>query len=85
MAADSFFLFSGPGADDSALYYVWRDACCLTADRAGWDHLFSSPALIAEYQTALPDKRLLQRKFHEFYLLALPAPGDSSPLSNLKS
>jgi predicted nuclease of restriction endonuclease-like (RecB) superfamily len=27
-----------------------------------------SPALIAEYQTQLPDKRLLQAKLHEFYL-----------------
>jgi predicted nuclease of restriction endonuclease-like (RecB) superfamily len=32
----------------------------------------ASPALIAEYQTALPDKELLQRKLHEFYQLALP-------------
>jgi predicted nuclease of restriction endonuclease-like (RecB) superfamily len=28
-----------------------------------------SPALIAEYQTQLPDKALLQAKLHEFYLL----------------
>ncbi|OCR23049.1 hypothetical protein AFK24_21215 [Pseudomonas syringae] len=28
-----------------------------------------SPALIAEYQTRLPDKQLLQAKLHEFYLL----------------
>jgi predicted nuclease of restriction endonuclease-like (RecB) superfamily len=27
-----------------------------------------SPALIAEYQTILPDKKLLQAKLHEFYL-----------------
>jgi hypothetical protein len=27
-----------------------------------------SPALIAEYQTQLPDKRALQAKLHEFYL-----------------
>lgn len=27
-----------------------------------------SPALIAEYQTKLPDKMLLQAKLHEFYL-----------------
>lgn len=26
------------------------------------------PALIAEYQTQLPDKKLLQAKLHEFYL-----------------
>jgi predicted nuclease of restriction endonuclease-like (RecB) superfamily len=29
-----------------------------------------SPALIAEYQTRLPDKQLLQAKLHEFYELA---------------
>lgn len=28
-----------------------------------------SPALIAEYQTQLPDKKLLQEKLHEFYAL----------------
>ena len=33
-----------------------------------------SPALIAEYQTRLPDRRLLQRKLHEFYQLAMPRP-----------
>jgi hypothetical protein len=38
-----------------------------------------SPALVAEYQTRLPDKKLLQTKLHEFYELAqeqaaLPAP-----------
>lgn len=27
-----------------------------------------SPALIAEYKTKLPDKKLLQKKLHEFYL-----------------
>lgn len=31
-----------------------------------------SPALIAEYQTRLPDRKLLQRKLHEFYQLAKP-------------
>ncbi len=34
-----------------------------------------SPALIAEYQTQLPDKQLLQRKLHEFYLLQESAQG----------
>jgi hypothetical protein len=28
-----------------------------------------SPALVAEYQTRLPDKKLLQAKLHEFYAL----------------
>lgn len=41
-----------------------------------WTHnlliLSGSPALIAEYQTALPDRKLLQRKLHEFYQLAMP-------------
>jgi predicted nuclease of restriction endonuclease-like (RecB) superfamily len=41
-----------------------------------------SPALVAEYQTRLPDKRVLQAKLHEFYELAreraaLPAADDS--------
>jgi predicted nuclease of restriction endonuclease-like (RecB) superfamily len=31
-----------------------------------------SPALIAEYQTRLPDRNTLQRKLHEFYELANP-------------
>ena len=29
-----------------------------------------SPALVAQYQTQLPDKKLLQAKLHEFYKLA---------------
>jgi predicted nuclease of restriction endonuclease-like (RecB) superfamily len=32
----------------------------------------ASPALIAEYQTRLPDRGTLQRKLHEFYELAKP-------------
>jgi predicted nuclease of restriction endonuclease-like (RecB) superfamily len=31
-----------------------------------------SPALVAEYQTRLPDKKLLQAKLHEFYALSGP-------------
>ena len=34
-----------------------------------------SPALIAEYQTQLPDKQLLRAKLHEFYLLQQAAEG----------
>jgi hypothetical protein len=30
-----------------------------------------SPALVAQYQTQLPDKKLLQAKLHEFYLANL--------------
>lgn len=33
----------------------------------------ASPALIAEYQTRLPDRETLQRKLHEFYELAKPS------------
>lgn len=53
-----------------------------------------SPALVSEYQTRLPDKRLLQAKLHEFYALAeaqmdpLPAglaqPPVNEPLSRKK-
>lgn len=35
-----------------------------------------SPALIAEYQTQLPDKKLLQAKLHEFYLQNMRAAGE---------
>ena len=48
---------------------------CVTKDNEVVEYSLSrslSPALIAEYQTALPDKRLLQRKLHEFYQLASP-------------
>jgi hypothetical protein len=31
-----------------------------------------SPALIAEYHTQLPDKKLLQAKLHELYLQNAP-------------
>jgi predicted nuclease of restriction endonuclease-like (RecB) superfamily len=31
-----------------------------------------SPALVAEYQTQLPDKKLLAAKLHEFYALTVP-------------
>jgi predicted nuclease of restriction endonuclease-like (RecB) superfamily len=49
---------------------------CATKDNEVVEYALSrsvSPTLIAEYQTCLPDKRLLQRKLHEFYQLALPA------------
>ena len=31
-----------------------------------------SPALVAQYQTQLPDKQMLKDKLHEFYLLSAP-------------
>ncbi|MGJ7616713.1 MULTISPECIES: PDDEXK nuclease domain-containing protein [unclassified Variovorax] len=37
-----------------------------------------SPALVAQYQTQLPDKQLLAAKLHEFYGLTASAPGKSS-------
>ena len=48
---------------------------CATKDNEVVEYSLSrslSPAMIAEYQTALPDKQLLQRKLHEFYQLAMP-------------
>jgi predicted nuclease of restriction endonuclease-like (RecB) superfamily len=46
---------------------------CASKDREVVEYALSrslSPALIAEYQTHLPDKKLLQAKLHEFYELA---------------
>lgn len=36
-----------------------------------------SPAMIAEYQTQLPDKKLLQAKLHEFYMLNMAQEGEA--------
>jgi len=36
----------------------------------------TSPALIAQYQTQMPDKKLLQAKLHEFYLQNVVEEGD---------
>jgi len=46
---------------------------CATKDHEVVEYALSralSPALVAEYQTRLPDKKLLQAKLHEFYSLA---------------
>ncbi len=46
---------------------------CATKDNEVVEYALSrtvSPALVAEYQTRLPDKKLLQSKLHEFYELA---------------
>jgi hypothetical protein len=51
---------------------------CATKDNEVVEYALSrslSPALIAVYRTALPDKHLLQRKLHEFYQLTLPKNG----------
>jgi predicted nuclease of restriction endonuclease-like (RecB) superfamily len=55
---------------------------CATKDNEVVEYALSrslSPALIAEYQTALPDKELLQRKLHEFYQISLPPAGTPPP------
>jgi predicted nuclease of restriction endonuclease-like (RecB) superfamily len=46
---------------------------CATKDHEVVEYALSrtvSPALVAEYETKLPDKKLLQAKLHEFYRLA---------------
>lgn len=46
---------------------------CATKDHEVVEYALSralSPALVAEYQVGLPDKKLLQAKLHEFYALA---------------
>ena len=40
-----------------------------------------SPALIGEYQTQLPDKKLLAAKLHEFYALNAPEPAQAKRAS----
>ncbi len=43
-----------------------------------------SPALIAEYQTQLPDKKLLAAKLHEFYALNAPEDDGDKPAKRRK-
>lgn len=46
---------------------------CATKDQEVVEYALSramSPAVVAEYQTVMPDKKLLQAKLHEFYQLA---------------
>ena len=53
---------------------------CATKDSEVVEYCLSrslSPAMIAEYETLLPDKELLRAKLHEFYLLA--AAQDDAP------
>ncbi len=38
-----------------------------------------SPALVAQYQTQLPDKQMLAAKLHEFYALSAPAVEAAAP------
>ncbi|MEX2121590.1 MAG: PDDEXK nuclease domain-containing protein [Pirellulales bacterium] len=61
---------------------------CATKDHEVVEYALSramSPAIVAEYQTRLPDKKLLQAKLHEFYALAeaqaaLPAIESAEPI-----
>jgi len=49
---------------------------CATRDSEVVEYALSrslSPATIAEYETQLPDRRLLQAKLHEFYQMLAPA------------
>jgi hypothetical protein len=63
---------------------VFRDAhvaglLCASKDDEVVEYALSrtaSPALIAAYQTQLPDKALLQAKLHEFYWLNLAGDGE---------
>src|SRR5205823_12710741 len=53
---------------------------CATKNREVVEYALSrslSPALVAEYQTHLPDKQLLQAKLHEFYELAASAAAEN--------
>ncbi len=57
---------------------------CATKDREVVEYALSrslSPALVAEYQTQLPDKQLLAAKLQEFYALNAPE-GSARPKHN---
>lgn len=48
---------------------------CASKDRKVVEYALSrtlSPALVAQYQMQLPDKRMLAQKLHEFYALCAP-------------
>ena len=52
---------------------------CATKDQEVVEYALSrslSPAMIAEYETLLPDKALLRAKLHEFYQLCAPSGDD---------
>ena len=57
---------------------------CATKDSEVVEYALSrslSPALIAEYQTQLPEKQLLAAKLHEFYALNAPEQARAKPAS----
>ena len=55
---------------------------CATKDSQVVEYALSrslSPAMIAEYETQLPDKKLLRAKLHEFYQLLAPPDDEVDP------
>ena len=61
---------------------------CATKDTEVVEYCLSrslSPAMIAEYETMLPDKNLLKAKLHEFYQLLAPAEDETSAKPKRKS
>jgi predicted nuclease of restriction endonuclease-like (RecB) superfamily len=44
-----------------------------------------SPALVVQYQTQLPDKKLLATKLHEFYALTAPEPEPAAATASRRS
>ncbi len=56
---------------------------CATKDNEVVEYALSrslSPAMVAEYEIQLPDKRLLQAKLHEFYQLLAPVEDSEAPV-----
>jgi predicted nuclease of restriction endonuclease-like (RecB) superfamily len=61
---------------------------CATKDSEVVEYALSrslSPAMIAEYETQLPDKKLLRDKLHEFYQLLAPTEDDTPAKPKRKS
>ncbi len=61
---------------------------CATKDEEVVEYALSrslSPAMIAEYETQLPDKNLLRAKLHEFYQLLAPPEDDEATATTRKS
>ena len=60
---------------------------CATKDSEVVEYALSrslSPAMIAEYETQLPDKKLLQAKLHELYQMLAPPDEDEAPATTRK-
>jgi predicted nuclease of restriction endonuclease-like (RecB) superfamily len=61
---------------------------CATKDSEVVEYALSrslSPAMIAEYETRLPDKRLLQTKLQETYRLLAPPEEEKTPVAKKKA